>query len=245
MAGSDRIDRRAWLARAGATVAGLSGVVVALGARGRLGIVTSGRPVSAQVEAQALRVNLGFVSAYVVVRGGAAAVVDTGVPGSAEKIGEVIAAAGLDWSAVGDVILTHQHPDHAGSAEAILERTPGARVWLGEADIPAVRLSKPIMPAADGDDIFGLKVVATPGHTAGHISLLDPVMGVLFTGDSAFNTNAALTAVNPQFTADTAQANASFRKMSELSFDKVMFGHGEPIESGGADAFKGLAATLP
>src|SRR5690606_2650892 len=62
------------------------------------------------------RVNLGFVSAYVLVRGGEAAVVDTGTGGSEGPIGEALAALGLDWPAVGHVVLTHHHGDHAGSA---------------------------------------------------------------------------------------------------------------------------------
>ena len=37
----------------------------------------------------------GFVSAYVVVRGTEAAIVDTGVSGSAQRIGEVVQEAGL------------------------------------------------------------------------------------------------------------------------------------------------------
>ena len=34
---------------------------------------------------------------------------------------------GLDWPAVGHVILTHMHPDHAGSAAAVLDKAPMPR----------------------------------------------------------------------------------------------------------------------
>ena len=47
------------------------------------------------------RVNLGFVSAYVLVRGDEAAIVDTGVAGSADEIEASLTKVGLDWSAVG------------------------------------------------------------------------------------------------------------------------------------------------
>ncbi|HEX5823746.1 MAG TPA: MBL fold metallo-hydrolase, partial [Candidatus Limnocylindrales bacterium] len=55
------------------------------------------------------RVNLGFVSAYLLVRAGEAAVVDTGVAGSEDEIAAALTGIGLDWSAVGHVILTHKH----------------------------------------------------------------------------------------------------------------------------------------
>ena len=65
------------------------------------------------------RVNLGFVSAYVFVRGGQAAVVDAGTEGSQDDIEAVLTGLGLGWGDVGDVFLTHSHPDNIGSAEAV------------------------------------------------------------------------------------------------------------------------------
>ena len=62
------------------------------------------------------RVNLGFVSAYVLVRAGEAAIVDTGVAGSAGAIEASLTGLGLGWAAVGHLILTHHHGDHIGSA---------------------------------------------------------------------------------------------------------------------------------
>ena len=43
------------------------------------------------------RVNLGFVSAYILVRDGEAAVVDTGVAGSEDDIENALTAIGLEW----------------------------------------------------------------------------------------------------------------------------------------------------
>ena len=70
------------------------------------------------------RVDLGFVSAYVLVRGGQAVVVDTGVGGSAGAIEDSLVGVGLDWSAVGHLILTHRHNDHVGSAAEVMEAAP-------------------------------------------------------------------------------------------------------------------------
>src|SRR5918996_2167723 len=88
--------------------------------------------------AEALRVNLGFVNAYVLIRGKEAAVVDTGTPNNATKIADVVRTAGLGWDAVRHVILTHYHPDHAGSATDVAGLAPRATFWAGAPDIPQI-----------------------------------------------------------------------------------------------------------
>src|SRR5688500_13803113 len=55
------------------------------------------------------RVNLGFVSAYILIRGGEAALVDTGEAGSEAAIESSLTSIGLGWSNVGHVIITHSH----------------------------------------------------------------------------------------------------------------------------------------
>src|SRR3954469_2482018 len=87
-------------------------------------------------------VNLGFVSAYVLVRGHEAAIVDTGVAGSADEIEASIANVGLAWSAVGHLILTHHHNDHQGSAPDVLERAPNAQGYAGAEDIPQINVPR-------------------------------------------------------------------------------------------------------
>src|SRR5688572_794577 len=65
------------------------------------------------------RVDLSFVSAYLLIRGGEAAVVDLGTAGSGGSIEAGLRAAGVGWNAVRHVILTHQHSDHAGAASEV------------------------------------------------------------------------------------------------------------------------------
>jgi glyoxylase-like metal-dependent hydrolase (beta-lactamase superfamily II) len=103
------------------------------------------------------------VSAHVLVRGNEAAAVDTGVPGSADDIGETLGDVGLDHSNVAHVILTHLHPDHISSIGGVMGMADGATAYAGEADIGGIDFD-PITPADDGDDdgIFGLEVIATP-----------------------------------------------------------------------------------
>lgn len=97
----------------------------------------------------------------------------------------------------------------------------------------------------DGDERFGLRVVATPGHTPGHISLLDPELDTLLTGDALFHQNDRLIGSPERFNADTAQANQSVRRLGTLAFERALFGHGEPLDRGAAAAVRQLGATLP
>ena len=189
------------------------------------------------------RVNLGFVSAYVLVRGGEAAIVDTGVANSADAIESSLSGVGLDWSTVGHMILTHHHGDHAGSAADILERAPEAIGYAGAEDIPAISVPRPLTAVADGDDVFGLRIVTTPGHTAGSISVLDPVGGVLVAGD-ALRTDAGKPGLpGAQFTVDMDQAKQSIVKLGGLTFETLLVGHGEPLTGGASAAVAELGAA--
>jgi glyoxylase-like metal-dependent hydrolase (beta-lactamase superfamily II) len=183
------------------------------------------------------------VSAYVLVRAGEAAIVDTGTAGSAGQIGEALVAAGVDWPQVGHVILTHKHGDHAGSVAEIIEEAADAAVYAGQADIPNIDAPKPIIAVADGDTVFGLRVVATPGHTAGHIAVLDETGGILVAGDALGTSGGTLTGSNPSFTEDADAAKASVVKMGTLTFETLLVGHGEPILQGASAQVAALAAA--
>ncbi|MGH9039094.1 MAG: MBL fold metallo-hydrolase [Acidimicrobiia bacterium] len=190
------------------------------------------------------RVALGPVSAYVLARGREAAIVDTGLEGSEAGIGEAVTAAGLAWADVRHVIVTHKHPDHAGSLAGVLAAATGATAWAGEADIAAIQSPRPLEIAADGADIFGLQIVATPGHTPGHICVLDPGARLLVAGDALTNPPEGVAPPNAQYTEDMPTANASIKKLAGLGLDTVLFGHGDPIEGGAQRALETLAATL-
>jgi glyoxylase-like metal-dependent hydrolase (beta-lactamase superfamily II) len=187
------------------------------------------------------RVNLGFVSAYVLVRGNEAAVVDTGIGGSADAIGQVLDQAGPGWRGVRHVVLTHKHPDHAGSISDVLDEASSATGYIGEADRSEV--DAPLRVLGDGDDVFGLQILTTPGHTAGHISIFDQDTGVLVAGDALTN-EGRLAGSNPQFTEDEAAAAASVLKMAKLAPRTILVGHGEPVTDGAADALDQLASSL-
>jgi hydroxyacylglutathione hydrolase len=128
----------------------------------------------------------------------------------AEEIAGHVRALGLD---VGAIINTHGHLDHVG-ANGALKELLDAPIYIGEKDAPylgpgaesvhrqdaliigpeAVALFQEYYvasPPADvllreGDEVpgVGLRVIETPGHTAGSISLVGG--GVVFCGDALF-----------------------------------------------------------
>jgi len=251
MQNPQQISRRTWLARVAlGSFAMWSELNFGLGRRG-WGIAIGDRDFATEVAhaqslgpAEALRVDLGFVNAYVLIRGKEAAVVDTGTSGNASKIAEVVRTAHLSWDAVRHVILTHYHPDHIGSIGEVLAAAPKATAYAGAADIPQIESPRPLKAVGDKNEVFGLRVIATPGHTPGHICVFDPAGSMLILGDAVNNINNKLTGPNPQYTSDMAQAYQSVKKLAKLTFQRAVFGHGEPIDMGASRAIAKLADRL-
>ena len=90
--------------------------------------------------------------------------------------------------------------------------------------------------------MFGLSIVATPGHTAGHVSVFDGVGGLLVAGDALATVGGPLAGSNPQFTEDAPAAAASVVKLGKLQFETLLVGHGEPILTGASAQVAALAA---
>ncbi len=187
------------------------------------------------------RANLGIVSAYVLVRGGEGFLVDTGVEGKASDIEAALSEAGSSWRELGHLILTHKHPDHIGSAAAVIGNATEATIYAGAQDIPAIELSRDITAVADGDEVGSLRIVSTPGHTPGHISVLDTSSKVFVSGDAIVGEEGGVGPPGEQFTEDMDEAMRSVAKIAELDFDIALFGHGEPLTSDAKAAVAALA----
>ncbi len=190
------------------------------------------------------RVQLGSVSAYILARNGEAAIVDTGNPGSEDEIGASLGILGLGWGDVGHVIVTHLHNDHQGSLPAVLVLATGAEAYAGVADIPEINSPRQLSAVADGDSVCGRKIISTPGHTPGHISVLDEVGGLLVAGDALNGADGGVIGANPRFTADIVAADESIAKLATFTFDTVVFGHGEPVTGLASQQVAALSASL-
>jgi glyoxylase-like metal-dependent hydrolase (beta-lactamase superfamily II) len=190
------------------------------------------------------RVNLGFVSAYVLARGKELAVVDTGGSGSEDEILGAITTLGGNWDDVAHVILTHAHGDHAGSINAVLENAPTAAGYAGAADLSKITAVRDLTALNNGDEVFGMQIIGTPGHTPGHISVFDEMSGLLLAGDAMNEQAGRIIGANPDFSQDMDLAAASIQRMATRTVDTVLFGHGEPVLEDAGQALQELAASL-
>ncbi len=152
-------------------------------------------------------------------------------------------------------ILTHAHLDHAGAASWLQSR--GVKIYLGEAELPHLRdgepyayhaLSTPLIRYADqalsaprcnpdvllndGDLIDTcFRVLHTPGHTAGHISLHDERNGTVVSGDIILGWSGKIWGPSGLFTPDMPQALESARKLLRLNPTWLLPGHGDPLSA--------------
>jgi glyoxylase-like metal-dependent hydrolase (beta-lactamase superfamily II) len=130
---------------------------------------------------------------------GEATVLDPG--GETER---VLGMTGPDGFRVTQIVATHGHVDHVFGVEELRART-GAPFAIHAGDLPFVR-ALPSQAAGlgfgstrapevarlleDGDAVRvggrEGKVIHTPGHSPGSVSLWFPADGVLFTGDTLF-----------------------------------------------------------
>lgn len=141
---------------------------------------------------------LGVVNAYLVEEDDDLTLIDTTYIGGA---GGILSAAKEIGKPIRRIALTHCHADHTGSVDALVRQLPGVEVLVSARDKklmggdktpepgePEGRLwaigpvKSPLTPL--GDHVGSLEVHASPGHTPGHVSFLDPRDGTLYCGDA-------------------------------------------------------------
>ena len=119
-------------------------------------------------------------------------------------------------------------------AEELLENMPLEEMEFGKWFIKQLKDLKHIainQKVHDGDMILHneCRVVATPGHTSGHISLYFPKLNSVITGDAAANENQQLVIANPHFCLNMDNAKHSLRKIQNLQADTYYCYHGGKI----------------
>ena len=75
----------------------------------------------------------------------------------------------------------------------------------------------------------GLRVIETPGHTPGHISLFATSAGILFCGDSIVSGEAGLRGSSGANNWDQAKSDESVRKQAALGARILCSGHGPVV----------------
>jgi len=161
------------------------------------------------------------------------------------------------------IALTHAHGDHAGGVAGTRRRFPNVEVSISERDAPilagdhSLRAGEPQTPVKGyfikvdwkpdrtfnpGDRIGSLQVVSAPGHTPGHVALLDVRDRAVLAGD-AFQTRAGIAVsgvLRPLFpfpamaTWDKPTALRTAIALRELKPSLLAVGHGEALSEPGS-----------
>ena len=154
--------------------------------------------------------------------------------------------------------LTHAHPDHQGASHEVCaaldlpywvpdgdvepaenpdligERQPDhfmaqffARVFTG----PAHNVDRVLN---EGDEVAGFRVIAAPGHSAGHVVYWRESDGILILGDVLNNMDVVtgipgLRLPKDFLTPDPDENRRSAKKLAALEPKLVLFGHGAPL----------------
>lgn len=84
---------------------------------------------------------LGPVNTFLIDDGDELTLVDTGYPKSAEKIAAAVKSIGRQPADIRHILVTHCHPDHAGSLAALKQIT-GASAYMHPIDAAVVRTGK-------------------------------------------------------------------------------------------------------
>ncbi len=185
--------------------------------------------------------------------------IDAGFRGSLPGINRYLKKLGRSVDEISLIIATHNHLDHIGGMPEIrgasgakvavyttdlgktLDELPYHGIVRKALKVPLVRLLKPLVFARPGDVDFklmggealkqlgGLEVIHTPGHTPGSISLYSKKHKILFVGDAINNRFIKMRYPSKAVSTDLNEAVNSVRKLAELDFENICFGHGKPV----------------
>ncbi|MDQ2809800.1 MAG: MBL fold metallo-hydrolase [Chloroflexota bacterium] len=125
--------------------------------------------------------------------------------------------------------------------------SPVGRLMRGGAD----QYADPVPVArelADGDwlpeVLGGLQVIATPGHTPGHLAFWQPERRILFGGDVLGHWPTGLGLPPAAFTVDMAEDIRSLQRLAALEPDVLCLGHGAPILDNAAKPLRAFADRM-
>ncbi|WP_410982608.1 MBL fold metallo-hydrolase [Bacillus cereus] len=174
-----------------------------------------------------------------------AVLIDTGFPGQIEDLHIAMDKVGVSFDKLKVVILTHQDIDHIGSLPEILQNCGrNIKVFAHELDKPYIQGDLTLLKDGhienppkgkvndtliDGQELpycGGIRIIHTPGHTPGHISLYLRQSKTLVAGDSMYSVNGTLGGIHVPTTLDIKAARRSLKKYLDLDIESVICYHG-------------------
>ncbi|WP_423745221.1 MBL fold metallo-hydrolase (plasmid) [Haladaptatus sp. SPP-AMP-3] len=178
---------------------------------------------------------------------------DAGFPGQTDDLADALADHGFSLDDVEMLLLTHQDGDHAGGAEGLISRTD-ATVVASTDDTPAIEGDEdpiksrgdryPPVPVdvqvVDGvtfrTEAGPMRVVETPGHTPGHVSLVLPEADLLIAADATVADEDGLVGPNERFTPELERAIESVGTLADFETSRVLCYHGGFVEDADVEA---------
>ncbi|MCW3100420.1 MAG: fold metallo-hydrolase [Chthonomonadaceae bacterium] len=124
---------------------------------------------------------------------------------------------------------------------------------IGEARYPVERVAQGLVTLISEETIEApggpLRVVASPGHTPGHIAFYRESDGVLFSGDAAMNIIPIKRVVGLSLpirflSSDWEQGKASARRLADLRPRLLLSGHGPPLREDTPERLQAWAQAL-
>jgi glyoxylase-like metal-dependent hydrolase (beta-lactamase superfamily II) len=209
------------------------------------------------------------MNCYLVLEEDGLTLVDSTMASPAADVAEQTSRLGL---VLRRLALTHAHADHVGGVLSVRQRFPGVEVSIGVRDVRLLEGDRspapgePQVPAKgmlakvawkpdrlleEGDRVGSLQVVASAGHTPGHIAFFDSRDGTLIAGD-AFQTRGGIAVsgvIRPLFpwpalaTWHKPTALASAEALRGLNPTRLAVGHGEVLENPGPAMDRAIAAA--
>jgi glyoxylase-like metal-dependent hydrolase (beta-lactamase superfamily II) len=151
-------------------------------------------------------------------------------PGPAEPAHiERVWRAAQERGGIAGIVLTHNHLDHSQAVPDLRHRS-GAPV-AARITAPQGRFEEPSLPdlepdvvLEDGDGLGPFQVIATPGHSADHVSLL--AGSVVFCGDTVLGEGSVF--IPPGGGSLVAYLD-SLRRLQTLQLDALCPGHGPVV----------------
>lgn len=177
--------------------------------------------------------------------------IDTGFGSDAKETEQFITQAGVSPEDLHLIVNTHYHSDHVGGNYHFQKNygtSIAAHTWDAELinsfDLEACSaewLDQPVEPyrvdrkLVDNEEIQTgdrtLKVLHTPGHTLGHISLYDPKEQVLISGDLFHGNDIGWLNLFREGVSSIQRSIESLDRLSSLPIQKAYSGHGPQIEN--------------